>query len=86
VATGLSVAAGGAPNPYLLPLPMPARLAGLTWVSSLTEVYGYIVERQIPACDHCGCEARWEREESVWGHIGTDYAEQSAKEALQSYL
>lgn len=50
------------------------------------EVYGYIVERQIPTCDHCGCEARWEVEESVWGHIGTDYAEQAAREALSDFL
>lgn len=50
------------------------------------EVYGYIVERQIPACDHCGCETRWEHEESVWGHIGSEYAEQAAREALSDFL
>lgn len=45
------------------------------------DVWGYVIERQIPACTHCGCPQRWDVEDSVWGHIGYEYALQSAREA-----
>jgi hypothetical protein len=50
------------------------------------ECYGYILERQ-PADPHPDCHAphcsdEWEEVMSVWGHIGLEYAEETAREAL----
>jgi hypothetical protein len=50
------------------------------------ECYGYILERQ-PADPHPDCHAphcsdEWEMVESVWGHIGLEYAEETARDAL----
>ena len=49
------------------------------------DVYGYIVEKLVPECDHCGCEERWEEtDDSCWGLIGYEYAQEAAREALQA--
>lgn len=48
------------------------------------DVWGYVVERLIPECEHCGCEQRWEVEESCWGFYGYEYAEKEARDVLSA--
>lgn len=53
------------------------------------DVWGYVIEKLIPECEHCGCEQRcehcgWELEDSCWGFYGYDYAEKEARSVLSA--
>jgi hypothetical protein len=56
------------------------------WASG--EVYGHVIEKSVHwvSQDHNDAETdTWEHEDSCWGYIGREYAEEAAREAFAPY-